>query len=525
MKKENIWNIILSAVLVLMTVACGLTVAVVVRLDMLPTKYILILAGIFALLLLATGLLMFLHRRGKKVGTARRIIACVLAALIVGGCAALCVVATDIYEAMQNITTPPDSTTTRGLYVRMEDPAQALEDAAQYKFAAVENYDTDGTEQVLEYLRYTLGKEPDVTYFATVTAMIDALYSGDVGVMILNGATIEILVEELDVYTDFSHKVRLLYDVPIQEWTPPEDPTESTGSTEATGSTEQTEGTTPTIPSDDVYEGIATKPFVVYIGGSDSRSSKLYKNTRYDVNILAVVNPMTKQVLLINTPRDYYVENPAGKGAKDKLTHCGNFGVNCSIQALEGLYGIDVDYYARINFEGFKKLIDAIGGVPFYSDKNFTTSSGYVIKQGLNQLDGKMALAVARERYSHSNGDHERGKNQMKIIKAAINKLTSGTTVISNYSQILSSLSGMFDTNMSMEDISNLVKMQLGDLALWNVQTYAVTGRGGYAETYSMPGWQLSVIHPNETKVAYATELAKRVLDGKIITEKDVTAK
>ena len=111
----------------------------------------------------------------------------------------------------------------------------------------------------------------------------------------------------------------------------------------------------------------------------------------------------------------------------------------------------------------------------------------------------------------------------MKVIQAVIEKATTGTTIISNYSGILLSLEGMFKTSLSMDDISQLVKMQLSDMASWNVKSFAVTGTGGSEKTYSAPGNYAYVMYPDEDVVAYASELVERVIAGEILTQEDIT--
>ena len=123
-----------------------------------------------------------------------------------------------------------------------------------------------------------------------------------------------------------------------------------------------------TEDSQTAEKSITTDPFVVYISGSDTRNLTL-TTSRSDVNILAVVNPSTKQVLLINTPRDYYVDTAASAGAKDKLTHCGMYGIDCSMATLGNLYDEHVDYYVQINFNGFKTIVDAVGGITVESER------------------------------------------------------------------------------------------------------------------------------------------------------------
>ena len=263
---------------------------------------------------------------------------------------------------------------------------------------------------------------------------------------------------------------------------------------------------------------ITKEPFVVYLSGVDNRGD-LTEKARSDVNILAVVNPVTKQAVLINTPRDYYVDL-AGTDSKDKLTHAGLYGVETSMATLGNLYGINVDQYLRINFAGFISIIDAVGGVDVYSDQAFTSvgSPGYydptTFAEGWNHLDGKSALAFARERHAFASGDIQRGINQMKVISAMVDKLKS-PTVLMNFSRLMDAVSDCFVTSLSQDQISALVRMQLGDLANWDIQSYTVTGTSAKSsQCYSAKGQSLYVMKPDESSVAKAKELIAAVLGG-----------
>ena len=263
---------------------------------------------------------------------------------------------------------------------------------------------------------------------------------------------------------------------------------------------------------------ITKEPFVVYLSGVDNRG-ELTENARSDVNILAVVNPVTKQAALINTPRDYYVDL-AGTESKDKLTHAGLYGVETSMATLGNLYGVDVDHYIRINFAGFISIIDAIGGVDVYSDQAFTSvgSPGYydptTFAEGWNHLDVKSALAFARERHAFKTGDIQRGINQMKVIDAMANKLKSPTLLMS-FSKLMDAAADCFVTSFSQEQISALVRMQLGDLASWDIQSYTVTGSGAKSsKCYSAKGQSLYVMKPDENSVNEAKALIAAVLGG-----------
>ena len=195
-------------------------------------------------------------------------------------------------------------------------------------------------------------------------------------------------------------------------------------------------------------------------------------------------------------------------------------GISCSMKALEALYNSEVQYYVQLNFEGFERLVDAIGGITITSDVEFTLYQKVgTIKVGENQLDGKRALAFARTRKGLDGGDFDRGNNQMKVIKAIVNKATSGTTILTNYSDIMKSIEGMFVMNIPSSLIGEVVKRQVTDMSGWNIQSFSVKGSGDYKECYSSPGESLYVLTPSEHWVNKATELVNKVLSGETITE------
>ncbi len=240
-----------------------------------------------------------------------------------------------------------------------------------------------------------------------------------------------------------------------------------------------------------------------------------------DVNILVFVNPKSHQILMINTPRDYYVVNPAsGNGSRDKLSHCGLKGIDNCIGALYDLYGVEIEHYARINFSGFRTLVDAIGGVTVYSPVTFY-GQGYKFNEGENHLNGSQALAFARERKSLPGGDNDRGKNQMRLIGAMINQL-SVDNLISNYAGILESLEGMFSTNFPMEDIGKLVQLQLTEMPSWEILTFAVTGDNGNDTCWAVGGGYGYVMYPHEHMVNHAIDLMDRFMAGEVLTEEDM---
>lgn len=535
MKTSKLYDILSWAFLTVQIVAEILLGAFIARLNMLPTMYnvLLIFAGV--LLAAGTAALLFAGKKSKKGFLIRRCVGWGMAVLVVIGCVIGANVTADIFETLSSMTTQPEEEgVVRSVIVLKDDPAKTLADAAQYRFGIMSDYDDYYTEKTVEKIQQQLGKQITLVEFDYTSVMLDALLAKQVDAIILSRGILETAEEEFEEYADLSDKIRFLYDAVIpeeseelgNESTGPEGttgPEESTGPEENTTGSDVTEPPVVTLPT---YTGpITERPFIVYVSGSDSRSTAISNSGRSDVNILVVVNPVTKQVLLVSTPRDAYVPNPRYNGALDKLTHCGNAGINNTIKALEALYGVSVDYNARINFTGFETLINAIGGITVYSPVAFKAgeSREYQIVKGDNHLDGKGALAFARERYNLINGDFGRGANQMRVIKAVVDKVTSGPAIIANYSAILDSIKGMFTMKgITMNDISELVKMQLTDMASWEVYSYGVQGSSTGAITASWPGQKLSVVVLYDSHVTKATNAIAKMMSGEKLSQKDV---
>ena len=264
---------------------------------------------------------------------------------------------------------------------------------------------------------------------------------------------------------------------------------------------------------------VTKKSFLVYISGIDTRSNSMPTRSLSDVNILMAVNPDTKKILLVHTPRDYYVQLHGTTGLPDKLTHAGTKkgGVKVSKATMEDLYDTKIDFYMRVNFKSVIKIVDAIGGINIYNDQKYTVHS-YVdntcsFKPGWNNnVSGKCALAFARERHAYSTGDKHRGENQEQVLTRIIEKVTSSTVLLNKYTDILKSLNNSFETDMPSEKMTDLVRMQLDDMAKWEITPYNVTGKGAMDYTYSYPHQKLSVIKPNYDTVNTAKTKIKEVL-------------
>jgi LCP family protein required for cell wall assembly len=497
--KMTLWRVFALFLLALQIVLSAAFFVVVVKLDMLPGSYLAAIAVLLLLLFLLCFILLILSRKKRKKTRSSLYTKRAVGAFLSGGTIAVCFVGismmsqliTTLWGISSGTVTTLEKTS---VYVMADDPAQDISDAADYTFGYTSSFDSENTKTAIAKVEGELGREITLQDFEAVTDMVDALYSGSVGAIFLNESYVDIL-EDIDGYENFSKVTRTIIASEVEV-------------------VQQV--------SDSVGD-ITTEPFIVYLGGSDTRNTTLASKTRSDVNILAVVNPETKQILLVNTPRDYYVDiSVSGYTQKDKLTHCGIYGTDCSMDTLGHLYGVSVNYYVKINFTGFETLIDSVGGINIEVEKSFKSVDGVWFTQGEMYMNGATALAYVRERHAFSDGDLARGRHQMQMIKALVAKLSSGA-IITNYSDIMDSLEGMFATNLSTDEIGNLVKMQLSDGATWNVQSFAMTGEGANLTSYSMPKQKNYVMLQDESYVAYAQKLIQRVLDGEVLTEEDMT--
>lgn len=260
------------------------------------------------------------------------------------------------------------------------------------------------------------------------------------------------------------------------------------------------------IENDASLAGVdVSQPFTMYISGIDTYGD-ISSVARSDVNMLAVVNPTNHQMLLVNTPRDYYLQLHGTTGQRDKLTHAGIYGIDKSRQTLEDLYDTKIDYYARVNFSSLEKLVDTLGGVMVHSEQSFKS-----FQRGANQLDGRRALEFSRERYSFEEGDRQRGKNQQLVIEAIISKLSEPSSAL-KYQSVINALQGSLQTNMGPAAIKQLANQQLNDMGKWQVESISVDGTGKMASTYSMGALPLYVMEPDQQTVDDAKSSIRQYL-------------
>lgn len=438
---------------------------------MLPDKYM-ILAGIFLFLsLLLTFAMQFGHWIVRYSGM---MVSFVLSVILIIGI----VYIRKVDTVMTNVGSATYKTDNMVVVVKVESSIQNLYEAKNCRFGYQTAVDQENNDLMLEKVQYLVGREIKLVEFGSVEEEAQALLDGRIEAAIYNEAFIGIIEELIE---DYSNQVRILYQYGIDTELEQE-------------------------------ETNVEEPFHVYISGIDV-SGPITTNSRSDVNIIMTVNPTTKEILLTTTPRDYYVQIPNISGdARDKLTHAGIYGVDASMNTLEQLYGIDISYYARVNFTSLIEIVDALGGVDVDSQIAFS-AGGYEFVEGKNHLDGKQALAFSRERHSFEDGDNQRGKNQEAVLTAILQKAMS-SAILTSASQILENIGDCVETNMTQEEVAKFINMQLGDPAVWHIESIAAAGSGDNQPCFSSGSQLLYVMWPDDVIVGEISRKMQQVVEG-----------
>ena len=488
-KRDNQISWTIGVVLgVIQAVASVVFMIALFVLDMLPVKYLAIIAGLLliALLIVFTSQLL-----SKKKGIAGKIFSVLMSVILAVG-------SFYIFKANGTVSEISGSGTKVDkvvVAVLADDPAESIQDAKDYSFGVQYALKGEEIQETVGAINEELGSAIAETEYRSVQEQATALHNGDVQAIIYNEAYNGILSEE---FGDFGNSIKVIYSHSIE-----------------------------TKVENNAAEQVEVKDdtFTVYISGIDVYGA-IETNSRSDVNIMAVVNPTSHQILLVTTPRDYYVEIPGISGGElDKLTHAGIYGVDASMATLGQLCDTTIDFYARVNFTSLVEMVDALGGVDVYSEQMFTTSedTGLVMNvvQGENHFNGQQALAFSRERMNVDGGDFQRGKNQQAVITAMIKKAVSPAILV-GANGILNSVSGNVDTNMSQDQIQTLIKTQLSDGGAWNIKSVAAEGTGDQQYCFSSPGSLLYVTQPDPNSVASIKAMIDSVENGEVFTDSEV---
>lgn len=475
-RKLRAWSTLAGIVLVVIQlVFTVLALLKLYKLDILPLKYAIILDIILVLIAIYNFASQF---------TKTHIIGKVLAVLLSGVLLYTFLFTSKIDDTLNKISNVKTTTDIVDVVVLKNDKAATIKDAISYNFGYNSSANSDDNKDAIKRINYDHTANISTKEYQTWIDMFDALNAGtDIQAVIINDDSLQMLYDENEALKD---SIKII------------------GTIELTRKIE--------LSASD--KKVNEEPFIIYISGNDEEG-KIKSTGRSDVNVLCVANPVTRQILLITTPRDAYVymENLSeGMKGMDKLTHAGNWGIEYSIATLNRLYECNIDYSVKVNFTGCVAVVDALGGVTINSDVDFENGweaapETYHFVVGENECDGAQTLAFCRERKAFLDGDYQRGRNQLSALTGVISKLTS-PAILTRYSAILDSVGDMILTSMPTSDITALVKGQLADTRGWNVQSYSVG-----AEPDSLPSLWMGTNASMSKLYTGDVEIAKQLID------------
>lgn len=436
-----------------------------------PMKYLTPLVVVLLILFVITHALQYLKNKvSRYLGM---IISLLMTIILAVGSVAL-MKTDDILKSIGGATYKTDNMI---VVVKKDDKAENIMDAQNYRFGYQTVVDQKNTEKMVKDVTDVIGREMKVETYESLTDEANALLNGNIDAAIFNEGYMSMIDDSVE---GFSDKVKILYQYGIKTEIKQEEKAD------------------------------VSKPFNVFISGIDV-AGPITTNSRSDVNIIMTVNPQTRKILLTTTPRDYYVTIPDISGEqRDKLTHAGIYGVDASMATLEQLYGIDISYYARVNFTSLETIVDALGGVDVNSEVEFE-KNGYSFHKGINHMNGAQALTFSRERYSFAEGDNQRGKDQEAVLTAVIQKATS-PAILKSANEILASVSDCVETNMTQDEMAKFINMQLTEGGSWNIESQAASGTGDTQACYSSGSQLLYVMWPDETVVSDVSKKIKEVM-------------
>lgn len=364
------------------------------------------------------------------------------------------------------------------------DHDEDIQSLKNEKIGVLRNIDSVGTKKCQKKLKkYSFSyKKCD-----NLQALVKALYEDEVQAIVMN-EIYRANVEEMEEYSGFSNETKSIYQAVYY-----------------------TNNKNDALVVDDITKN----PFTIFVSGNDTYGD-IDELSRSDVDMIVTVNPTTSTVLMVNIPRDYYVQTSYGY---DKLTHTGMYGIEETKQTVENLLGIDINYTFRVNFSSAEDIVDALDGVDIEVPEGMAVerlNADWALEgvhEGWNHLNGARALAYARERHAYVDGDIQRAKNQQQVLEAIIKKAAS-SKILTNYTKLLKSFKNAFDTNMSTNEITALLQYELQAMPNWKFQNYVLRGTNSSAVCASM-AQELSVVMPEDYCVSIARQKIEAVLDGK----------
>ena len=472
---------------ILLVVASFYLLYQLIKINVLPTKLLFLITIIFVLLDTIFALLLCYYTRAI---VSKIICVVITLVLIFGSCLGGYYISKtgSLLTNITNVTKHAKNTVS--VVVKQSSDIKNKSQLNGLSVGTLRTIGTQGSSKALKELSKD-GIVMNQSEYDSLSAMLEAFYNGEVDSIIINESSRSQILD-MESYADFDNNTRVVYQTSYK--------VENTDKANA-------------------VSDITSKPFNVLISGSDTRGG-FDENGRSDVIMVATINPKTSTILLTSVPRDFYVTTACDaadgcmQGALDKITHTGIHGTNTTKRTVEQLLGIEINYTFKVGFDTVTDLVDALGGVDVYVEPGYAVStSTFSVHEGTNHLDGEHALAYARERYSYTEGDRQRTKNQQQVLMGIVNEATK-PSVITKYASIMDAMADTFSTTMSNEEISDLIKYQINNNPKWKMEQYMVDGTGDTLMCAEL-GDAASVMVPDQSTVKMAKDKINAVLAGK----------
>lgn len=472
---------------ILLVVASFYLLYQLIKINVLPTKFLFLITIIFVLLDTIFALLLCYYTRAI---VSKIICVVITLVLIFGSCLGGYYISKtgSLLTNITNVTKHAKNTVS--VVVKQSSDIKNKSQLNGLSVGTLRTIGTQGSSKALKELSKD-GIVMNQSEYDSLSAMLEAFYNGEVDSIIINESSRSQILD-MESYADFDNNTRVVYQTSYK--------VENTDKANA-------------------VSDITSKPFNVLISGSDTRGG-FDENGRSDVIMVATINPKTSTILLTSVPRDFYVTTACDaadgcmQGALDKITHTGIHGTNTTKRTVEQLLGIEINYTFKVGFDTVTDLVDALGGVDVYVEPGYAVStSTFSVHEGTNHLDGEHALAYARERYSYTEGDRQRTKNQQQVLMGIVNEATK-PSVITKYASIMDAMANTFSTTMSNEEISDLIKYQINNNPKWKMEQYMVDGTGDTLMCAEL-GDAASVMVPDQSTVKMAKDKINAVLAGK----------
>ena len=472
---------------ILLVVASFYLLYQLIKINVLPTKLLFLITIIFVLLDTIFALLLCYYTRAI---VSKIICVVITLVLIFGSCMGGYYISKtgSLLTNITNVTKHAKNTVS--VVVKQSSDIKNKSQLNGLSVGTLRTIGTQGSSKALKELSKD-GIVMNQSEYDSLSAMLESFYNGEVDSIIINESSRSQILD-MESYADFDNNTRVVYQTSYK--------VENTDKANA-------------------VSDITSKPFNVLISGSDTRGG-FDENGRSDVIMVATINPKTSTILLTSVPRDYYVTTACDaadgcmQGALDKITHTGIHGTNTTKRTVEQLLGIEINYTFKVGFDTVTDLVDALGGVDVYVEPGYAVStSTFSVHEGMNHLDGEHALAYARERYSYTEGDRQRTKNQQQVLMGIVNEATK-PSVITKYASIMDAMADTFSTTMSNEEISDLIKYQINNNPKWKMEQYMVDGTGDTLMCAEL-GDAASVMVPDQSTVKMAKDKINAVLAGK----------